>query len=358
VKLADFDYPLPPERIAQQPAPERAGARLMVLDRKTGAIGHEVFAKVGRCLEAGDLLVLNETKVLPARLIGKKQTGGRIEVLLVRREREKVSKTGADPGCAHEEWACLAQSKGRLRPGAVAAFAEGLCGEFRGRTADGLWRLSLRGEGGIEEKRRRAGFAPLPPYIHRTGDETMRSRDLERYQTVYARNEGAIAAPTAGLHFTESLLNELQGKGVEVRPVTLHVGVGTFLPVRTEEIEDHRLEPEVFEVPAETAEAVNRARSSQRRVVAVGTTVTRALESCADESGAVKPRRGETGLFIAPGHTFRAVDALVTNFHLPRSTLLMLVAAFAGKDLILRAYEEAVRAEYRFYSYGDAMLIV
>ncbi len=355
MKLADFDYPLSPGRIAQEPAPERDGSRLMILERKTGSIRHDIFAHLTKYLEAGDVLVPNDTKVLPARLIGKKQTGGKIEVLLVRREEDAAA--GA-PQAAIENWACLAQSKGRLRPGAVAAFDEGICGEFLGRTGDGLWRISFTGKGDLEEKRRRIGLAPLPPYIRRNGDREMKGRDLERYQTVYARREGAIAAPTAGLHFTESLLKGIREKGVEIRPVTLHVGVGTFLPVRAEEIENHRLEPEAFEVSSETADGVNGARSRGGRVVGVGTTVARALESCADEAGVVRPRDGKTGLLITPGYRFRALDALITNFHLPRSTLLMLVAAFAGRDFIRRAYAEAVERGYRFYSYGDAMLVL
>ncbi len=356
MKLADFDYSLPPECIAQQPAPERDGARLMVLDRKTGSVGHEIFARIADYLNPGDVLVLNETKVLPARLIGKKQTGGKIELLLVR--RKKASPADLESGRSAAEWECLAQSGGRLRPGAVAAFDEGLCGEFLGRTEEGLWRIAFHGKGNPEETWKRIGFAPLPPYIRRNGHAETKSRDLERYQTVYARQEGAIAAPTAGLHFTKNLLDKIRDKGVEVRAVTLHVGVGTFLPVRTEKIENHRLPAEYFEVPVETAEAANRARSAGKRVLAVGTTVTRALESCVDDAGNVRPSHGETGLFITPGHSFRALDALITNFHLPRSTLLMLVAAFAGRELILSVYEEAVRLGYRFYSYGDAMLIL
>jgi S-adenosylmethionine:tRNA ribosyltransferase-isomerase len=222
-----------------------------------------------------------------------------------------------------------------------------------------LWRLFLSGPGGedLSLSLRRIGFAPLPPYIHRNGDGAGRSEDRERYQTVYARNEGAIAAPTAGLHFTQEILERIGERGAQVVSLTLHVGMGTFLPVKSEEVEAHRLLPEYFDLSERTAEAVNRAREAGGRVFAVGTTVTRALESAADESGRVQARRGQTGLFILPGHRFRAVDALVTNFHLPRSTLLMLVAAFAGRDLILSAYEEAVREGYRFYSYGDAMLI-
>ncbi|MCX5907730.1 MAG: tRNA preQ1(34) S-adenosylmethionine ribosyltransferase-isomerase QueA, partial [Deltaproteobacteria bacterium] len=209
---------------------------------------------------------------------------------------------------------------------------------------------------GVESGRRiltRIGFAPLPPYIRRNGDPGMRTRDLDRYQTVYARKEGAIAAPTAGLHFNDALLTETRNRGVRVFPLTLHVGIGTFLPVKTEEIEQHRLEPEFFEVPAETADGINQARKAGKRVIAVGTTVTRTLETCVDESGMIQPRQGQTGLFIFPGFRFRAVDCLITNFHLPRSTLLMLVSALAGRELIRAAYTEAIQKNYRFYSYGD-----
>lgn len=259
---------------------------------------------------------------------------------------------------AGSEWECLAQTKGRLRQGTVVFLDEGLRGEFLARTQNGLWRLRLKGKENIDQVWPRIGFAPLPPYIRRNGNLKMRLQDLERYQTVYARRPGAIAAPTAGLHFTGTLLERIRGGNVEILPITLHVGIGTFLPVKTEEIEKHRLEPEFLEVLPETAQAINKARASGRRVVAVGTTVVRALESCVDEQGEIHATRGKTGLFIIPGHKFRAIDALITNFHLPRSTLLMLVSAFAGREFILTAYGEAVRNHYRFYSYGDAMLIL
>lgn len=229
---------------------------------------------------------------------------------------------------------------------------------FLERSVSGLWRLGLECEGNLEEKLREIGFPPLPPYIRRNGDRQTRAEDSERYQTVYARSEGSIAAPTAGLHFSEALLKEIRDRGIRVCFLTLHVGLGTFLPVKQTEVEEHRLEPESFEVPPETAGIFNRARAASRKVVAVGTTVTRALESCMNGEGTLTAKKGTTDLFILPGFSFRAVDALITNFHLPRSTLLMLVSAFAGKELIRTAYEEAIRKEYRFYSYGDAMLIL
>jgi S-adenosylmethionine:tRNA ribosyltransferase-isomerase len=257
-----------------------------------------------------------------------------------------------------EDWECLVQGSRNLRSKTRVILDGGLCGELVERMNTGSWKLRLKGKGEVGPLLRHIGFPPLPPYIRRNGDREKKAHDLERYQTVYARREGAIAAPTAGLHFTEALLEEIKGKGVRILALTLHVGIGTFLPVKQEEVEKHRLEPEFFEVSPETADAVLEVRASGKRVIAVGTTVARALESCVDENGTIQPKRGETGLFILPGHRFRAVDGLITNFHLPCSTLLMLVSAFAGRDFILAAYEEAIRKNYRFYSYGDAMLIL
>lgn len=354
MRLDDFYYALPPGLIAQHPPERRGSSRLLVLDRKAGSWVHQSFLDLPEYLNPGDVLVVNDTRVLPARLIGKKESGGKVEILLVRK------KEGAEEEPSSQEWECLAQGSGRLRDRTRVFFEEGVEGELRGRTPDGLWRLSLSGREGedLGLSLRRIGFAPLPPYIHRNGDGAMRAEDRERYQTVYARREGAIAAPTAGLHFSEEILEKIRGKGVQVASLTLHVGMGTFLPVKSEEVEEHRLEPEYFDLSDRTAETIDQARKAGGRVFAVGTTVTRALESSVDESGKVFPQVGQTGLFILPGHRFRAVDALVTNFHLPRSTLLMLVAAFAGRELILSAYEEAVQQGYRFYSYGDAMVIL
>jgi S-adenosylmethionine:tRNA ribosyltransferase-isomerase len=354
MRLGDFDYSLPPALIAQHPPDRRGSSRLLVLDRKAGSRAHRSFQDIPEYLNPGDVLVVNDTRVLPARLIGRKKSGGKVEVLLVR-QREGV-------GAEHhsQEWECLAQASGRLRDRTRVFFEEAVEGELRGRTPEGLWRLSLSGRRGqdLDLSLRQIGFAPLPPYIHRNGDGAMRAKDRERYQTVYAQKEGAIAAPTAGLHFTEEILEEIRGKVVRVAFLTLHVGMGTFLPVKSEEVEEHRLQPESFELSSGAADAINQARKAGGRVWAVGTTVTRALESSVDENGEVHPQDGKTGLFILPGHRFRAVDALVTNFHLPRSTLLMLVAALAGRELIRSAYEEAVQQGYRFYSYGDAMLIL
>lgn len=354
MKLKDFDYPLPPQRIAQHPPEKRGDSRLMVVNRKSGNLEHRIFSQLPEHLQPGDVLVVNDTKVLPARLIGRKESGGKIEILLVRKRENRMDEAHS------QEWECLAQGSGRLRPKTRVLLDPAIQSELVERNPEGLWRLSLRGRGeeDLEESLRRIGFAPLPPYIQRNGDAEMRTRDLDRYQTVYARRDGAIAAPTAGLHFTEGLLEEIEGKRVSILSLTLHVGMGTFLPVKQEEVERHNLAPEFFEVPRETAEAIHQARGQGRRVVGVGTTVTRALESAVDQSGKIQPRQGQTDLFILPGHRFRGVDGLITNFHLPRSTLLMLVSAFAGRELILAAYEEARKRNYRFYSYGDAMLIL
>ena len=342
----------PPKLIAQHPAERRDEARLLVLDRRTGSLEHRTFGDLPEYLTPGDVLVINDTKVLPARLIGRKASGGKIEVLLVR----ELSPPGPDRAAG--EWECLVPRAGRLRAGAPLSFADDLQGELLERGANGRWRISLKCQGIFRQVLERIGLPPLPPYIKRDGKGEAQAEDRDRYQTVYAREEGAIAAPTAGLHFTKALLERIRAKGVQALPLTLHVGVGTFLPVREMEIAGHRLEPESFFLSPETARAIGEARAHGKKVFAVGTTAVRTLESCANDLGEIQPARGETELFITPGHRFRAVEALVTNFHLPRSTLLMLVAAFAGRERILAAYAEAVRENYRFYSYGDAMLIL
>jgi len=360
MNLQDFDYFLPPELIAQEPAPARDQSRLMVLNRQSGTVLHDRFRNLPEYLKPEDTVVLNDTKVWPARLLGKKESGGKIEVLLIREADPDSSDPTPLPSPEEEtaEWDCLVQNAGRLRPRGRLFFAEEVGGEVLGRTADGFWRLRLRRQAGLKDALSRIGYPPLPPYIRRNGREELKRMDLERYQTIYAQNPGAIAAPTAGLHFTEEVLGKIRGRKVRVAFLTLHVGVGTFLPVKTERIENHRLEPEWFNLPAETAAAVNRTKSSGGRVVAVGTTVVRTLESRINGNGFLQPGKGRTGLFILPGSRFQAVDAMLTNFHLPRSTLLMLVSAFAGRERILAAYEEAVKERYRFFSYGDAMLIM
>jgi len=335
VLTSDFDYDLPPASIAQEPAP-RGESRLLVIDRPAPE-RHSRVKDLPRRLRPGDLLVLNDTRVIPARLYGQSAGGGRMEILLI----EKI---------AEREWEALVKPGKRARPGAVIEIAEGLAAEVVGKRED---RYLLRFSEPVEPHLDRLGHIPLPPYIHRPDTP----EDRERYQTVYASRPGAVAAPTAGLHFSEELLREIADAGIEIARVTLHVGIGTFKPVDAERIEEHRMERERYEIGEEAAEAVRRARESGRRIVAVGTTVVRTLEGAAvDGSGEVRAGSGATGLFITPGFRFQVVDALLTNFHLPRSTLLMLVSAFAGRERVLAAYEEAIREGYRFYSYGDAML--
>lgn len=345
MKVDEFDYHLPAELIAQYPPPRREDSRLLVLDRSTGEIEHKFFPAVRDYLRPGDVLVLNKTKVFPARLYGKRvDTGGRIEVVLLREKEPLV-------------WEALVRPGRRAREGLMILFGNGeLQAEVMERTDSGG--RNLRFVTGCDESFWdlifRLGEVPLPPYIKRRAG----GLDRERYQTVYAEKVGSVAAPTAGLHFTEELLSELQQKGVKVAFVLLHVGLGTFRPVRVENVEEHTMHEEFWRVEAEAARIINKARAEGGRIVAVGTTSVRVLESAAAEDGSVMPGDGWTRLFIYPGYRFKAVDCLITNFHLPRSTLLMLVCAFAGRELVLRAYNEAVARRYRFFSYGDAMLIL
>ena len=344
MKVADFDYDLPPALIAQQPAAQRDASRLLVLDRDTGRVTHRAFGEIGEELRPGDLLVVNDTRVLAARLHARKPTGGRVEVLLV------------EPVSGDAVWRALLSGSRSLRPGMRLHVTDRLEIHLLERDGD-VWRLALRSEAGDPEALAlSAGAMPLPPYIVRTDHDPRAALDRERYQTVYARAPGAVAAPTAGLHFTPALLEALKARGVEVASLTLHVGPGTFLPVRSDEVESHRLHEESYALPPATVEAVRRTRARGGRIVAVGTTSARTLEAAAT-GGDLAAGAGRTSLFIYPGHRFRVVDALVTNFHLPRSTLLMLVCALAGTASTLAAYREAVREGYRFYSYGDAMLV-
>jgi len=345
MRLEDFDYDLPPELIAQSPEEIRDASRLMALDRATGDIRHGVFRDLDGRLRAGDVLVVNDTRVYPARLKGRKAaTGGKVEALLTR-----------DLGGGRY----LALVKGGPRPGTSIDFDGGLSAVVEpvgaGEDDGGRRILSFASGKSIDDRLDEVGSMPLPPYISAPGRDEV--RDRERYQTVYAKKRGAVAAPTAGLHFTPELIRRLEEAGVRTVAVTLHVGPGTFMPVRADRVEDHVMEEEEYEVSGEAAEAVNGARRAGGRVVAVGTTSLRTLESAAGEDGLISPGGGKTGLFIYPGYRFRAVDALITNFHLPRSTLIMLVAAFAGREPVLKAYREAVAERYRFYSYGDAMFI-
>ncbi|PYS93426.1 MAG: tRNA preQ1(34) S-adenosylmethionine ribosyltransferase-isomerase QueA [Acidobacteria bacterium] len=350
MQLDAFDYTLPPGRVAQEPAARRDAARLMVLDRARHAPEETVFAAIGDHLGPGDLLVLNDTRVVPARLLAAKPSGGRTEILL-------LDRTGEGDGAA--DWRCMVSPVRGLRPGLRLAIGPGFEAEVLVLPQDGRTLVRLRSENGAPEAAiQRHGRLPLPPYIHREPGDGRESLDRERYQTVYARREGAVAAPTAGLHFTRDLLESLRARGIDLAHLTLHVGPGTFQPVRAERIEEHRIEPERYRLPEESAAAVDACRARGGRVVAVGTTVMRVLEGCAREGGRVRPGAGWCDLYITPGLRFQVVDALVTNFHLPRSSLLILVAAFAGRERVLDTYRIAVDRQFRFYSYGDAMLIL
>ena len=338
MRVDQFYYDLPEGLIANEPARQRTDSRLLVLDGDTGELQHCRFSAVAELLEPGDLLVMNDTRVIPARLFGKKATGGRIEVLV-----ERIL----------DDHRLLAQVRASKSPkaGAELFFDGGYKATVLGRVDD-LFELEFSGEGTVLDILNAVGHIPLPPYIER-GDTEL---DKERYQTVYARTPGAVAAPTAGLHFDETLLKKLRDKGVNTGFVTLHVGAGTFQPVRVEEISEHHMHSEVLEVSESLCEQVTATRAAGKRVIAVGTTSVRCLET-AGASGVMQPMQGETDIFIYPGYSFKMVDALITNFHLPESTLLMLVSAFGGYEHIMHAYQEAVSEGYRFFSYGDAMFI-
>ena len=391
VNVSDFDFALPPEAIAQRPAP-RGTARLMTLDRATGATRHRAIADLPTRLRAGDLLVVNDTKVIPARLFGTDEKGRRTEFLLVERVRGDRGEEPGDSSNGPELWRCLAKPGRRVKAGKKFFFESGWTAEpalrlgetgatgtagtspaaepeehspskksaLSGRSEAGLYVLRFTKHGSREnllDALYSIGSAPLPPYIHRPGG-VADTRDAADYQTVFAEHSGAIAAPTAGLHFTPELLARIEAQGVLLARVTLHVGLGTFKPVKVARAEDHVMEKERGTIPDATVEAIARAKAEGRRVVAVGTTTVRTLETSARvHAGRVAPGPFETSLFLRPGAPFHVVDALLTNFHLPRSTLLMLVAAFAGRENVLAAYREAVTAGYRFFSYGDAMFI-
>ncbi len=342
--LSDFDYTLPPDLIAQQPAQRREDSRLMLLERSTKHIFNTQFKEIEHYFAAGDLLVINDTRVIPARLHGRKASGGKIEVFLVRRLEQL-------PG---QCWVCLTRSSKAPRSGTRLTLADNLDAEVLEECGDGYRHIRFEYAGTdflqwLEQK----GSIPLPPYIERAPQQ----QDLERYQTTFSTVPGAVAAPTAGLHFTPRILADLRHKGVVLAPLTLHVGLGTFLPVRVDNILEHRMHAEAYSIPESTAAAVTAAKREGRRVVALGTTVTRTLEYAATDTGEIRPGSAMTDMFIYPGYRFKVIDALLTNFHLPKSTLLMLVSAFAGQDFVLRAYAEAVTQRYRFFSYGDCMLI-
>ena len=341
MNLHDFYYELPKELIAQDPLLDRAGSRLLLLDRKAKKTEHHIFREIIDYLEPGDCLVVNNTKVIPARLIGSKVgTDAKIEVLLLKRETDDVWETLVKPGK-------------KAKPGAKISFGDGLLvGEVLEVVEDGNRKIRFQYEGIFEEILDRLGQMPLPPYI------THELEDKTRYQTVYARHNGSAAAPTAGLHFTPELLQEIQHKGVQIAHVTLHVGLGTFRPVKVEQIEEHHMHSEFYMVEDKQAKLINETKAHKKRVIAVGTTSCRTLESATGADGILKAGSGWTDIFIYPAYQFRLIDALLTNFHLPESTLMMLVSALAGREQIMAAYKEAVKERYRFFSFGDAMLII
>ena len=341
MKTSDFFYDLPEELIAQDPLEDRTASRLLVLNRETGAIEHKIFSDVIDYLNEGDCLVINNTRVIPARLIGEKEdTGGKVEVLLLKRR-------------ANDVWETLVKPGKKLRPGARVTFGDGrLKAEILEIAEEGNRLVRFYYEGIFEEILDSLGEMPLPPYI------THKLEDKEMYQTVYAKYDGSAAAPTAGLHFTKELLNKIEEKGIKIASITLHVGLGTFRPVKVDDVNNHHMHTEWYEVNAEAAEIINETKRNGGRVICVGTTSCRTIESVADENGYMKAKTGETDIFIYPGYKFKVMDGLITNFHLPESTLVMLVSAFAGKENVLSAYETAVKEKYRFFSFGDAMILI
>lgn len=339
MRTDDFDYVLDESRIAQSPAEKRDESKLLVVDRKTGHLEHERFFDIKKHLKKGDLLVVNNTKVIPARMYGSRPgKEEKIEILLIKRI------TG-------DTWECLVKPGKKMKLGTELIIGEILSGKVVDITDDGSRIIEFSYEGIFEEILDKLGQMPLPPYI------TKKLEDRDRYQTVYAKEEGSAAAPTAGLHFTEELIDEIKDMGVELREVTLHVGIGTFRPVNVEDVNEHKMHSEYYSISKETAEAINKAKLDGRRVIAVGTTTTRTLESAAI-NGKIEESSGWTEIFIYPGFEFQIIDGLITNFHLPKSTLLMLVSAFSSKEIILSAYDEAIKNDYRFFSFGDAMLLI
>ena len=341
MKRQDFYFDLPEELIAQDPLEDRSSSRLLVLDKKTGATSHHIFREIKDYLKPGDCLVINDTKVIPARLIGEKEgTGGKVEVLLLKRKGNDVWETLVKPGK-------------KMKPGARVSFGDGLLkGEVLEVVEEGNRLIHFEYDGIFEEILDQLGQMPLPPYI------THQLQDKDRYNTVYAAHSGSAAAPTAGLHFTPELLKEIEEKGVDIARVTLHVGLGTFRPVKVDDVENHHMHSEFYMIDEEAAEKINRAKENGHKVICVGTTSCRTIESAADENGKLKACSGWTEIFIYPGYHFKMIDALITNFHLPESTLVMLVSALAGKENIMHAYETAVQEKYRFFSFGDAMIII
>ncbi|MDP1993057.1 MAG: tRNA preQ1(34) S-adenosylmethionine ribosyltransferase-isomerase QueA [Syntrophales bacterium] len=346
MQLSEFDYCLPEELIAQEPTGVRDQSRMMVVHRESGVCDIRKFRDLPEYFGRGDVIVVNDSRVFPARLIGRKDTGGLIEILLLTRQnRDDVSE---------ETWEVLLRPAKRVQVGMTITFDGGCRATILSRLSEKQWLLNFQTSIPFDDFLARQGRAPLPPYIKRRKDRSRSEQDLARYQTVYARVKGSAAAPTAGLHFTGEVLDRLHNRGIEIAPVTLHVGYGTFLPIETDRVEEHVMEEERFSLDEETSRKVNEAT----QVIAVGTTATRVLESVADEQGKVRPVSGSTRLYIYPGYPFRRVDTLLTNFHLPKSSLFLLVCAFAGRDVMQKAYRIAIENRFRFYSYGDCMLIL
>lgn len=354
MRLEEFDYELPAGLIAQYPLEKRDESRLLVVNRQDGKIEHRVFTDVLDYMEEGDVLVINDTRVIPARLFGKKETGGKVEILLLRQLRPSKPPGGGE----FKVWECLIKSSKRPKKGSRIYFDECLEGEVTEKVSNGKGVIRFHSNGDFEEVLDNVGAMPLPPYIRRNGEPGDRQRDRERYQTVFARNKGAVAAHTAGFHFTEELISKIERKGVKIAQITVHIGLGTFMPIRTKDVEDHDLEAEYFEIKPEVASLINEASIRGNRIITVGTSTTRALEFAVGGGNTVKPVCGYTTLFIYPGYQFKIVDVLITNLHLPESTPLLLVSAFAGKALIRDAYEKTVKAKYRFLSYGDGMMVL
>ncbi len=344
--VSEFDYDLPVELIAQTPTDKRDYSKMLVVDPKDGSIVHRHFYDIVDCLDDNSVLILNNTKVIPARLYGHKDTGAKIEVFLLKDVGDK-------------NWEVLIRPSKRIKEGSVITISEELSVKVLSELEDaGKWLVNLVYEGNLYEILDRVGNVPLPPYIERKmSSEELKSLDYERYQTVYAKNEGSVAAPTAGLHFTVDILEKIKAKGIQIGYVTLNVGLGTFRPVQCDDVLKHKMDSETYSISKETADLINNAKEQGKKVVAVGTTTVRTLESAYKEFGCIKPCNSSSRLFIYPPYKFGVIDKLITNFHLPKSTLLMLVSALAGKDLIFKAYKEAIANEYRFYSYGDCMLI-
>ena len=345
--IQEFDYELPEQLIAQRPSEKRENSKMMVLDREHHQIQHKNFFNIVDYLDENCVLILNNTKVMPARLYGYKDTGAKIEVFLLKKYNDE------------NRWEVLIRPSKRVRPGTIIKVSDELSVEIiMPMPDDGKWVVKMLYEGDLLQILHKVGNIPLPPYIERKmASEELRQLDFERYQTVYAKNEGSVAAPTAGLHFTEEILNQLKEKGVEIGYVTLDVGIGTFRPVKCDNILDHKMDTEAFEISEETAELINRAKAQGKKIVAVGTTTVRTLESAYKIYGEIKACKSASNLFIYPPYEFKVVDKLITNFHLPKSTLLMLVSALASRQFVFEAYEEAIKEKYRFYSYGDCMFI-